>query len=158
MRKRIVRPGAIQSHPVSVGTWLNLEQIATVEVTSEDPDLPIESIFDSRSRAGWRANDEGNQQIRLIFDQPISIKHIRLRFVESEVARTQEFTLRWSGAQGGPSKEIIRQKWNFSPAGATSEVEEYDTNLDEVAVLELAIQPDLDGGGARATLAEWRVR
>ena len=59
--------------------------------------------------------------------------------------------------QGGHSQEIVRQQWNFSPAGSTSEVEEYQTDLDGVAVLELAIQPDLEGGGARATLAEWRI-
>ena len=59
--------------------------------------------------------------------------------------------------QGGRSREIVRQKWNFSPSGSTSEVEEYWTNLDGVAVLELAIQPDLYGGAAKATLAEWRI-
>jgi hypothetical protein len=157
MRKRIVRQAAIQSESVSVETWLNLEQIVTVEVTSEDPDFPIESAFDGSDGPGWRALEKGKQQIRLIFDQPISVKRVRLRFVENELARTQEFTLRWSSVQGGLAKEIVRQQWNFSPAGATSEVEEYHTSLDGVAVLELAIQPDLERGGARATLAEWRI-
>jgi hypothetical protein len=36
---------AIQSEPGSAETWLNLEQIVTVEATSEDPDFPIESVF-----------------------------------------------------------------------------------------------------------------
>ena len=157
MRKRIVRQSAVQSEPGSAETWLNLEQIVTVEVTSEDPEFPIESVFDGDSQLGWRALEKGNQRIRLFFDQPISVKRIRLRFVETEVARTQEFTLGWSGGQGGRSREIVRQQWNFSPAGSTSEVEEYQTNLDGVAVLELAIQPDLQGGDARATLAEWRI-
>jgi hypothetical protein len=157
MRKRIVRQPASESEPVSPETWVNLEQIVTVEMTSEDPDFPIESVFNGTSQLGWRAVEQGNQQIRLIFDQPISVKRIRLRFVETEVARTQEFTLGWSGVQGGRSREIVRQKWNFSPSGSTSEVEEYWTNLDGVAVLELAIQPDLYGGAAKATLAEWRI-
>jgi hypothetical protein len=152
MRKRILRQGA-----TSAETWLNLEQIVTVEVTSEDADFPIESVFDGGGEPGWRALEKGKQQIRLIFDQPISVKRIRLRFVENELTRTQEFTLRWSSAQGGLSKEIVRQQWNFSPAGSTSEVEEYQTNLDGVAALELAIQPDLERGDARATLAEWRI-
>ena len=157
MRKRIVGQAAIQSGPGSAETWLNLEQIVTVEVTSEDPDFPIESVFHGSNVPGWRALETGNQQIRLIFDQPISVKRIRLRFVETEVARTQEITLRWSSVQGGHSQEIVRQQWNFSPAGSTSEVEEYQTDLDGVAVLELALRPDLEGGGARATLAEWRI-
>ena len=94
MRKRIVGQAAIQSGPRSAETWLNLEQIVTVEVTSEDPDFPIESVFHRSNEPGWRALETGNQQIRLIFDQPISVKRIRLRFVETEVARTQEITLR----------------------------------------------------------------
>src|SRR5215469_14117657 len=157
MRKRIVCQTAIQSQPLSAGTWLNLEQIVTVELTSEDPKFPIESVFDGNSQLGWRALEKGNQQIRLILDQPISVRRIRLRFVETEVARTQEFTLKWSSLQSGHAREIVRQQWNFSPAGSTTEVEEYETNLDGVAVLELAIQPDLEGGGAKATLAEWRI-
>ena len=157
MRKRIVGQAALQSQRASAESWLNLEQIVTVELTSEDPDFPIESVFYGNDRLGWRALEKGNQQIRLIFDQPISVKRIRLRFVETEVARTQEFTLKWSGMQGGRSKEIVRQQWNFSPADSTSEVEEYETSLDGVAVLELAIQPDLQNGDARATLAEWRI-
>ena len=103
------------------------------------------------------ALEEGSQQIGLIFDQPISVKRIRLRFVETEVARTQEFTLGWSGVQGGRSREIVLQQWNFSPSGSTSDVEEYWTNLDGIAVLELSIQPDLHSGTAKATLAEWRI-
>ena len=157
MRKRIVRQAAIQSESVSAESWLNLEQIVTVEVTSEDPDFPIESVFNGSNGPGWRALENGKQQIRLIFDQPISLKRIRLRFIETKLERTHEFTLGWSSVHGGPSKEIVRQQWNFSPAGSTSEVEEYQTSLDGVAVLELAIQPDLEHGEARATLAEWRI-
>ena len=54
-------------------------------------------------------------------------------------------------------KEIVRQQWNFSPAGSTSEIEEYKVALDGVATLELAIKPDLTRGEAPATLARWRV-
>jgi hypothetical protein len=51
----------------------------------------------------------------------------------------------------------VRQQWNFSPAGSTSEVEDYEVWLDEVSILELAIKPDLVRGDAPATLAEWRI-
>lgn len=157
MRKRIVSQPANQSQSTSAETWLNLEQIVTVEVTSEDPDFPIESALDGSDGHGWRALDKGKQHIRLIFYEPIHVKRIRLRFVETQLARTQEFTLQWSSVQGGRSNEMVRQQWNFSPAGSTSEAEEYQTSLDEVAVLELTIQPDLERGEARATLAEWRI-
>ena len=157
MRKRIARQTAIQSESVSTESWLNLEQIVTVEVTSEDPDFPIESVFNGSNGPGWRALENGKQQIRLIFDQPISLSRIRLGFLETKLERTHEFTLGWSSVHGGPSREIVRQQWNFSPAGSTREVEEYQTRLDGVVVLELTIQPDLEHGDARATLAEWRI-
>jgi hypothetical protein len=41
--------------------------------------------------------------------------------------------------------------------GSTREVEDYEVSLDSVAVLELAITPDLTRREAPATLAKWRV-
>jgi hypothetical protein len=137
--------------------WLDLEQIGTVEVTSEVPQFPIESVFSSEDGTGWRASQKGVQQIRIIFDQPLSVRRIQLHFFEPELERTQEFSIRWSSAEGGPSKEIVRQQWNFSPTGSTREVEDYEVSLDSVAVLELAITPDLTCREAAATLAKWRV-
>ena len=69
----------------------------------------------------------------------------------------QEFTLRWSPDDGGPVREIIRQQWNFSPAGSTVEVEEYAVSLTAVSVLELEIEPDMAAGKAVATLTSLRV-
>ncbi len=138
--------------------WLDLEQIATVEVTSEDPSFPIESVFDSRGGPGWRASQKGEQQIRIIFDEPKSLRRIQLRFDETESERTQEFTISWSSAAGGPSKEIVRQQFNFSPAGSTTEMEDYTIDLEDVSVLELAIRPDLSRREAVASLAVWRLR
>ena len=157
MRKRITHKATVHGKSASPESWLDLEPIATVEVTSEDPDFPIESVFDASGAPGWRALEKGEQQIQLIFDQPISLNRIRLRFVETELERTHEFTLGWSSVEGAPSREIVRQQWNFSPAGSTTELEDYQTSLDGVVVLELAIQPYLERRGARATLAAWRI-
>ena len=131
--------------------------MATVEVTSEDPNFPIESVFSSSLGYGWRASQNGEQQVRLVFDQPLSVHRIQLHFLEPERERTQEFTIRWSSAQGGEPKEIVRQQWNFSPTGSTSELEDYEVNLDDVSVLELVIKPDLTRHEAPATLSAWRV-
>lgn len=157
MRKRIVDQAPSHSRSESPGSWLDLGQIATVEVTSEDPNFPIESVFNGGDGRGWRALETGEQQIRLIFDHPVSISRIRLRFIEPELERTQEFTVKWSGAEGGPPKEIVRQQWNFSPDGSTTEIEDYRTSLDGVAALELSIKPDLKRQEVRASIAEWRI-
>jgi hypothetical protein len=157
MRKRIVGPNPATGRQKTGQAWLDLEQIATIEVTSEEPNFPVESVFSSEDGTGWRASQKGLQQIRIIFDQPVTLHRIQLHFLEPDLERTQEFSVRWSSAEGGAPKEIVRQQWNFSPASSTSEVEDYEVSLDGVAVLELAITPDLTRREAPATLAKWRV-
>jgi hypothetical protein len=141
----------------SNGAWLNLEEIATVEVTSEDPAFPIESALCAADLSGWRASAPGEQRIRIVFDHPVSLHRIELRFHEPAIERTQEFTLRWRPASGGPAREIVRQQWNFSPAGSSTEIEEYQVDLPDAAIVELDIRPDLNRQDAVASLAAWRL-
>jgi hypothetical protein len=68
MRKRIVGPHHSQQGGQSDKGWLDLEQIAAVEVTSENPSFPIEYALGSNDGPGWRASQGGDQQIRIIFD------------------------------------------------------------------------------------------
>jgi hypothetical protein len=157
MRKSVIDPATMRPEQRSDQEWLELEQVAKVEVTSEDPNFPIESAFASGRGPGWRAAEKGKQIIRIIFDKPRPLRRIRLEFSETETERTQEFTLRWSAESGGPFRDIVRQQWSFSPHGSTNEVEDYQVNLDSVSVLELALKPDLTPGNAIATLAKWRV-
>jgi hypothetical protein len=158
MRKRIVALHHSRQGGQSDKGWLDLEQIATVEVTSEDPSFTIEYALGSNDGPGWRASQGGEQQIRIIFDKPVSLHRIELRFHEADCERTQEFILRWSSESGGSATEIVRQQWNFSPTGSTTEIEHYVVDLDAVSVLELAIRPDMHRLQAVATLASWRVR
>lgn len=78
-------------------------------------------------------------------------------FEENEIARTQEFVLRWSPDGGSTTKEIVRQQWNFSPPESIREVEEYRAELAGVTVIELVINPDIGGGPARASLRNLRL-
>ena len=155
MRKRIDTPtpvsGQIQED------WLDLERTATVEVTSEDKDFPIESSLSIEPRQGWRASQPGPQTIRLVFDEPQKLKHISLVFEENEMTRTQEFVLRTSSNQSGPFREILRQQWNFSAPTSTRESEDYQVELLDVRTLELRIVPDISGGAARASLKSLRL-
>ena len=100
------------------------------------------------------AAQSGEQTLRLLFDEPQKLKHIRLVFNENNDKRTQEFLLRWS-KDGVVFSDIVRQQFNFNPP--CTEVEEYDVNLDGVKALELKIIPDISGGAAIASLAELRV-
>jgi hypothetical protein len=157
VRKRIVGSDRPVVKPGPGPRWMDLGEIATVEVTSEDPGFPIESVFSANGGPGWRASQKGEQQIRLIFDQAVAVHRIQLHFLEPTRDRLQEFTVRWSAADGGQPKEIVRQQWTFSPQGSTSELEDYEVNLDGVSTVELVIKPDLTHNEAVASLAAWRV-
>jgi hypothetical protein len=155
MRKQILRPTPTAT-PEGERPWLNLEHIARVEISSEDSAFPIESIF-THEGSGWRAARMDQQTIRVMLDQLQHITRIWLRFVETTTARTQEFTIRWIPDGELSSKEIVRQRWNFSPDGSTVEIEDYAVDLREASVLELTIDPDLGRNRSVATVAKWRV-
>jgi hypothetical protein len=78
-------------------------------------------------------------------------------FTETDRARTQQFTIWYSSQRGEIHRELVRQQFNFSPAGATRQVEEYALDLPDVSELELRIVPDISGGPARAALAECQI-
>ena len=156
MRKRLITPTPENIRSRGEG-WLDVERAAVVEVTSEDKDFPVEAAFVSGDARGWRASAPGNQTIRLIFDQPQTLRCISLVFEENETQRTQEFALWWSPDDGKSLKGIVRQQWNFSPPGAIREVEEYQVQLANVTVLELVIKPNIGGGLARASLKSLRL-
>lgn len=156
MRKRIITP--VQQETASPDlAWLNLERLAEVKITSEDAAHPIESALLPVRASGWRAAGPGKQTIRLLFDDPQRLQRICLNFVETRTVRTQEYVLRWSPDGGQSFREIVRQQWNFSPQGATSETEDLHVELPAVTVLELSIIPDISGGNAFASLAQLRL-
>jgi hypothetical protein len=156
MRKRLITDVKPPAAPVAEG-WLELQDVAEVEFTSEDSSHPIESALLPGEGAGWRAATPGKQTIRLRFAPPQRIRRIRLCFVETVSPRTQEYVLRWSADDGQSFREIVRQQWNFSPQAATSETEEHVVELSGVAVLELTVTPDIGNGEAIASLAQLRV-
>ena len=157
MRKRLITQISQDVWPLDEG-WLNLDGAAVVEVTSEDKEYPVEAALISGEMRGWRAADSGAQTIRLVFDEPQTLRRMVLIFEETETTRTQEFVLRWSGDYGGSFQEIVRQQWNFSPPNSIREVEDYRVDLSGVNVLELVIVPDISGGAARASLKGLRLR
>ena len=137
--------------------WLDLDQAARVEVSSEAEGYPVEGALLKDVRGGWRASEPGSQTIRLLFDHPQTIRVIRLVFKEREFARTQEFVLRWLPQGTRDWKDVVRQQWNFSPPVAEDESEEYKVNLPSATGLELSIRPDISGGETRASLESLKL-
>jgi hypothetical protein len=155
MLKRII--GHMQKTASSEQEWLNVEDVAEVEITSEDAAHPIESALLPGGTSGWRASETGTQTIRLLFNHPQRLLRIWMNFVEPQIERTQEYVLRWSPDNGQSFREIVRQQWNFSPPSTTNEIEDHHVELPAVTMLELSIIPDISGGKAFASLAQMRL-
>jgi hypothetical protein len=139
MRKSIVSPSAVAATPIS-DLWRDLERIARVEISSEDPQFPIEHALGKKVTTGWRAAETGPQLIRLHFDEPMNIKRLQLHFVDTAAERSQEFAV-YAGS-GPELKEVVRQQWSFSPHGSTEEIEDYTVNLSGITTIEVRIDPD----------------
>lgn len=156
MIKRFIGPDP-QEAPADRKQWLNLGSSVQVELTSEDAEFPVESGLLPGSPLGWRAAQPGPQSVRLVFDRPQKIRRLYLQFHETELARTQQFLLQWSSDGGRSYREIVRQQYNFSPPETTEESEDYTVDLEGVTHLELNIVPDISGGPARASFAQFRI-
>lgn len=153
MRKRIITQDTQGVLP-SEQNWLDLENLAQAELTSEDASHPIESALKLDEGTGWRASEPGQQTIRLLFDKPLRVRRVRLVFHEDEHERTQEFVLRWSSNGGQTYREIVRQQYNFCPPYNAHEIEDYVVDLVGLTTLELSIVPDISRGRVRASVAQ----
>jgi len=130
-------------------------EVATVLVTSETVDHPIEHVFDSRRGPGgsrWMAEKPGEQTLILAFDVPQTFRKVTLEVEEPAVSRTQEVALAVSDDGGQTYRELVRQEYNFSPPGTAFEREEWKVSAEMVTHLRLWIKPDKGGKLCRATL------
>ena len=153
MRKQIINQDSPAASP-SGQVWLDVPNMALVEISSEEAANPIEAALTPGDGSGWRAAQAGEQTIRLVFDEPQKIRRIQLLFLEMQQGRTQEFVLRWSADAGQSYRDVVRQQYNFSPPGMIREFEDYTVELNGVTALELKIIPDISGGDARASVAQ----
>ncbi|NNJ90305.1 MAG: carbohydrate-binding protein [Gammaproteobacteria bacterium] len=156
MQKKIISESYQKQEKLIKNNWLNIENLAEVEITSENENHQIESALMLDSSSGWVAGEAGMQTIRIVFFEPQNIQRVMLKFLESSIERTQEYVLNWY-SENGESHEIVRQQWNFSPNGSTIEVENHHVNLPNVSVLELCINPDISGGNSIASLEQLRI-
>jgi len=153
LRKQII--GAPPAASALVPGQIDIAAVATVLVTSEAADHPVDHAFDGRRGPGgsrWIAGEPGEQAVILAFDAPQSIRRVILEVEEHGLARTQELQLAASGDGGQTYRELLRQEYNFSPPGTTFEREEWAVTAECVTHLRLWIKPDKGGKPCRATL------
>jgi hypothetical protein len=153
LRKQIIRQSPTTPAPMT--GQIDVAAVATVLVTSEDPEHPIDHAFDDRRGPGatrWVAGETGEQTLILDFDAPQAIRQVVLEVEEPEVARTQELQLAVSGDGGRTFRELVRQEFNFSPPGTTFERENWAVVAEAVTHLRLVIKPDKGGKPCRSTI------
>src|ERR1700745_3643532 len=80
MRKRLISAIPIERVALDRGGGLDLANVGTVEITSEDEAYPIECALKLGESLGGRAAESGPQIIRLLFAQPQKLKRIWLVF------------------------------------------------------------------------------
>jgi hypothetical protein len=76
--KRIIERGLPGTPSGQQRVWLDLECLIQIEVTSEDAAHPIDLAFVHAGAQGWRAEGPGEQTIRLLFDEPVKLRRVRL--------------------------------------------------------------------------------
>lgn len=158
LRKQIIK--GFSAAPVSTAGAIDIAAAATVLVTSESPEHPVDHAFDDRRGPGgsrWVAGGPGEQTLILAFDSPQAIRRIILEVEEPEVSRTQELQLALSCDGGQTYRELLRQEYNFSPPVMTFEREDWAVSADAVTHLRLWIKPDKGGKPSRATLTSLLV-
>lgn len=156
MKKRIIAQGLPPNEELDT-SWLDLEALADVEVTSEAVGYPIEGALLPNKGHGWKAGTPGTQTIRLHFKQAQTIRRIHLGFLETDLVRTQEYVLRWAHDNGLALEGIVRQQWNFSPDGSNRQTEDHFKVLSGVSVIELIITPDINSETVFASLEKLRL-
>jgi hypothetical protein len=159
LRKLIIKANPVT--PDSNTGEIDIAAVATVLVTSEAPDHPIDLAFDDHRGPGgtrWISGEPGEQMVTLAFDAPQTINQIHLEVEEPEVARTQELQLALSCDGGRTYRELLRQEFNFSPPRTTFEQETWTVVAERVTHLRLVIKPDKGGKPCRATLTSFVLR
>lgn len=130
--------------------WLDLDAVADVTITARGERL-------ARAGSMWSADCPGEQMIEIRFHYPTAVRRLRVRSTETEVSRTQQMTVWACLHRGERHREVVRQQFNFSPDGATEEIEEYGLELDAVSAIQLRVVPSIDGCHATAHVSELRV-
>jgi hypothetical protein len=143
LRKQIIQNRPHAEADPNAGTK-DIATIATVLVTSELPDHPVDHVFDAHNGRGgtrWVAADDGEQTVIVAFDTPQQIREVSLEIEEPDTSRTQALILSLSRDGGRTYREVLRQEFTFSPPGTPFEREKWAVSADDVTHLLVGIRP-----------------
>jgi hypothetical protein len=153
LRKQVIPKRPVES--ASFEGEIPVAEVATVQVSSEQGNYPIDNVFDSRRGPGgsrWIADEPGEQTLILVFDRPQTIRRVSLEVEELSVSRTQELSASVSSDGGRTYRELVRQEFTFSPPSTSFEREVWSVVAEGVTHLRIDIKPDKGGRVGQATL------
>ena len=116
MRKILISQSETRASLAPAGSWLDLDKVAIVELSSEDPDHPFELALRSNIDEGWKAASPSLQVIRIHFDVPSPIRRVHLVFLEEIKERAQEIAL-FATQKTAPRRALVRQQWESTKHG-----------------------------------------
>jgi hypothetical protein len=160
MRKRVQSETAPREQ-ASRGGAVDLSHLASVQVTSEMPEHPVENALEGpvgRGSPRWIAGESGPQTITLAFDAAQAVGEVALEIEDPTQERTQQLELSVSRDAERSYDVLVRQDFNFSPSGATWQREAWRIDQAGVTHLRLRIVPNKSGGDARAVLTSLVLR
>ncbi len=120
MRKQVLQE--MSKNPGNMQGQIDVAAVGTVLITSEAMGHSANNIFDGCHGPGasrWVAAEDGDQTLVVAFDEPQSLNSVELEVEEVERDRSQELLLSVSCDGGRTYREVVRQGYNFSPAGTT---------------------------------------
>lgn len=161
LRKLIVPAHPNERRTGEEAEGMSIPELATVLVTSEAAEHPVDCLFDGHDGPGgtrWVAAVDGEQELILAFDTPQTIQEVGLETEEFQASRTQVLTLALSQNGGRTYREILRQEFNFSPPGTTFERERWTVAATMVSHLRVTVRPDKGGKLGRASLTSLTIR
>jgi hypothetical protein len=157
MRKRLI--DAVNSEPRRQGE-IDCTTSATVAITSENPNHPVEVIFDGVRGPGGKtwmsARPNVTEQIIVEFDEPHSLKRIEYEVEEHDLERTQKILLEASQDRGTTYRQLLVQDFTFSPGGATFQREQIQVDVPGATHVRITVVPNLAGSG-HASLSSLRL-
>ena len=141
---------AVAPSPAGKVPWLDIRAVADVTMT-------VGGRRVAPAPSAWTADTPGEQLIDVRFQHPTAVRRIRLVSSETEHSRTQEMTIWASLLRGERHREVLRQQFNFTPHGATLQVEDYGLELNDVSSIQVRIVPSIDGAPAIACVKELQI-
>ena len=160
LRKQIIQDQP-EAEPERMTGAKDIAATATVLVSSESPDHPVDHLFDSRDGRGgtrWVAAADGEQTVIVAFDTPQTVREVGLETEELQASRTQALVLSVSQDGGRTYREVLRQEFTFSPPTTTFEREKWSVPADGVTHVRVVVQPDKGNAPRRATLTSLTIR